>query len=54
VSYSREQKGLEAACDPREVIAVVAIDQQSALRSLFAQEHGNRAGECSWRKVDSI
>jgi tagatose 1,6-diphosphate aldolase len=35
-----KQKGLEAVCDSRGVIAAVAIDQRSALRSLFARGMG--------------
>jgi tagatose 1,6-diphosphate aldolase len=35
-----KQKGLEAVCDLRGVIAAVAIDQRSALRSLFAHRMG--------------
>jgi tagatose 1,6-diphosphate aldolase len=35
-----KQKGLEAVCDSRGVIAAIAIDQRSALRSLFARSMG--------------
>ena len=35
-----KQKGLEAVCDSRGVIAAVAIDQRNALRSLFARGMG--------------
>jgi tagatose 1,6-diphosphate aldolase len=35
-----KQKGLQAVCDSRGVIAAVAIDQRSALRNLFARRMG--------------
>src|SRR5579864_4897234 len=35
-----KRKGLEAVADSRGIIAALAIDQRSALRSLFAQAMG--------------
>jgi tagatose 1,6-diphosphate aldolase len=39
-----KQKGLEAVADSRGIIAALAIDQRSALRSLFSRAMGVEAG----------
>jgi tagatose-1,6-bisphosphate aldolase len=40
---SGKRKGLEAVADSRGVIAALAIDQRSAMRSLFASRSAVRA-----------
>ena len=44
-----KQKGLEAVADSRGVIAAVAIDQRSALQTLFARAMEVAGGKCAGR-----
>ena len=42
-----KQKGLAAVADSRGIIAALAIDQRSALRSLFSRAMGVETAEVS-------